>query len=471
VGTSVGEVERLANRYDLQHEVAAGKGRTLWHGHDVVLDRSVGVLILDRDHPHAEQVRLAAQAAARVEHPCVLRVVDADVADGQVIVVTRWLAGTTLAQLLDQGPLDPGQALTIARDVADGLTAAAAEGVHHLVLDPRDVLVTDHGVVVVGVGVRAALEGVTPDDDAESVDAWRVGALLYAALTQRWPGHTCAGLPAAPTVAGRVARPRQVRAGVPVELDDIVWRTLQPDAADPLDTPEQVANALRAVEEPSTPPVPRHDATDAPSHWPAVVITVVVTLFVLAGLLMGWQIWRDTARDDPAPTTTPTRAESPTASSPPEIDVALPLVSAAAFDPAGDGEENDADADAAIDGDQQTSWQTLTYASRDLGQLKPGVGLQVTLAGVQPVGGIELTLVGRGTDLEIWADKGTPQDPTAARPLAGLTRLASVRGAGDELTLRFAPPVETETVLIWLTALPSDGDGYRGGVAEVTLVS
>ena len=136
------------------------------------------------------------------------------------------------------------------RDIAGALTAAAAEGVHHLVLDPRDVLLTDHGVVLVGVGVRAALAGVTPEGDPYQVDAWRLGAILYAALTARWPGEACAGLPAAPMVAGQLPRPRQVRAGVPVDLDDIAWRALHPSVAHPLATPQAVAEALDKLDAP-----------------------------------------------------------------------------------------------------------------------------------------------------------------------------------------------------------------------------
>ncbi len=465
-------MERLVNRYDLIEEVAAGKGRSLWRGHDVVLDRPVGLLVLDADHPHAEDVRVAAQAAARVEHPRVLRVVDADVSEGRVVVVTRWLEGSSLAELLANGPLESDQALAIVRDVADAVAAAAVEGVHHLVLDPRDVLVTDHGVVLVGVGVRAALEGVPADSDAENVDAWRLGALLYAALTARWPGHSCAGLAAAPTVAGRVARPRQVRAGVPPEVDEIAWRALQPDADNPLETPAQVADALNKVDLSSSTPATGSAVRNAP--WLAVVGVGVVLLFVIAALLVGWQVWQNSTRPD-AEGSTPSgpNSGSPNGSAAPSItpEAPLTLVSATAFDPAGNGEENDSDADLAIDGNPDTSWQTLTYTTRALGDLKPGVGLEIHLDGEQAVGGIELDLVGQGTDLQIWAKEPGAAAPTSSDPLNGYRKLASVPGAGDQLTYRFAPAVQTRSVLVWFTGLPAEADGYRGGVAEVRLVS
>ena len=62
--------------------------------------------------------------------------------------------------------------------------------------------------------------------------------------------------------------------------------------------------------------------------------------------------------------------------------------------------------------------------------------------------GIELSLVGRGTDMQVWAArrpptrKGHHQDTDPEDPLAGYRKLASVRGASDLVTLRFSPPVD-----------------------------
>ena len=96
-------MERLSGRYELDSEVARGRGRTLWHGRDTVLDRPVGVLLLDAGHPHADAVRRAAQRASAVEHPGLLRVIDTAEDDGRVFVVTRWLAGSPLSERLAVG--------------------------------------------------------------------------------------------------------------------------------------------------------------------------------------------------------------------------------------------------------------------------------------------------------------------------------------------------------------------------------
>ena len=54
-----------------------------------------------------------------------------------------------------------------------------------------------------------------------------LGALLYAALVGRWPGRPASVVPDAPLDHGQVCRPRQVRAGVPRELDTLCRRLLR----------------------------------------------------------------------------------------------------------------------------------------------------------------------------------------------------------------------------------------------------
>ena len=470
-------MERLAGRYELATEVTRGKGRAIWQGRDSVLDRAVGILVLDRDHPRAAAVRAAATTSARVEHPGLLRVIDADVDDGRVFVVTPWWPGITLAERLASGPLAAGEATTVIRHVADALAASAAAGVHHLVLDPRDVVLTDHGAVLVGVGVRAALEEVVAGDDADQVDAWRLGALLYSALTARWPGDACAGLPSAPIVDGRVARPRQVRAGVPRPLDDVVWRCLDPEADRPLTTPQAIANALDDAEQTadlSGRGAALAGASVASWPWARMGLAALAAIVVAALALVGVQVWQDAGRPEATGSPTPQPSPSgPATSAPPtptdEL-TALPLAGVRAFDPAGDGKENDSEAALAVDGDSATAWRTVTYTSRDLGGLKPGVGLLLDLGGVTDVGGVDLELVGRGTDLQVLVSERAKVRPGDAAPTRGFRRLASARGAGDRVTFRPLEPTSARWVLVWLTALPVDTDGYRGGVAEVTVL-
>ncbi len=460
-------VERLAERYDLLTPVAVGQGRVLWQAHDQVLDRGVGVLLLERGDPRAERVRAAAQAAAAVEHPHLQQVVDVDDDDGRVFVVTRWSAAHTLADVIVGRTMRADDAAELVAQIADALAASDAVGLHHCVLDPRDVLVAESGAVVTGLGVRAAISET--DDGGATLDVRRLGALLYATLTGRWPDGDCAGLPAAPTVDGAPARPRQVRAGVPAVLDDITWRALGfPGDGPALESPADVAKALdAAVEDRSTAREP-HEDDDRPGRpSTAVVVGLLAVVAILATgvVLLGLQVWADRTAEPPSPAAssvepTPTRTSaSPTPGTP----VSVPIGSVSVFDPQGDETENDDLAPAAVDDDLTTAWTTVTYTTRDLGGLKQGVGLVLELKRRTPVAGVDLELLGRGTDLQVLTTRGDPFD------LDGYRLASEVAGAGDRLTLRFAPAVPADAVLIWLTGLPAAGNGYQGGIADVVV--
>jgi hypothetical protein len=256
-----------------------------------------------------------------------------------------------------------------------------------------------------------------------------------------------------------------------MDLDEVVQRALSLEVEEPLTSPAMVAEALAEV---GVPPRWGAPTPNRPLPWRAMGIALIAMLFLAGLVLVGWQFWldRDRAPAGTAATSSPSATPSPSEPTEP-AETPLPVTRAVAFDPAGDGEENDEDAKLAIDGDPATAWRTLTYATRELGDLKPGVGLELRLSGSQPVAGIDLELVGRGTDVQIWAKRPEGSDTGKAGngPLAGYQKLASVRGAGDQATWRFAPAVDTRSVVIWLTALPTSEPGYRGGIAEVLLLS
>jgi putative peptidoglycan lipid II flippase len=134
------------------------------------------------------------------------------------------------------------------------------------------------------------------------------------------------------------------------------------------------------------------------------------------------------------------------------------------FDPDGNGEENPAEAPLAVDGDPGTAWRTLRYTRPELGGDKPGVGLLLDLGRVTQVGAVRLELVGRGTSVELRAASSESEASADYIAVAGAT------GAGDLVTLRPDPAVQARFLLIWLTRLPPEGAGFRGGVAGIEVM-
>ncbi|WP_097196832.1 protein kinase family protein [Blastococcus aggregatus] len=134
------------------------------------------------------------------------------------------------------------------------------------------------------------------------------------------------------------------------------------------------------------------------------------------------------------------------------------------FDPEGDGQpENDGDVPLTFDGDPTTTWSTVTYrGSATFGNLKSGLGIVYDLGDSQSLAGVTVSTPRPGATVEI----RTADSP--AGDLGGFDPAAS--GTLEETTdLRFDEPVEARYVLLWITELVEDGDGFVGEIGEVTV--
>lgn len=496
---------RLMQRYRLEeHLGAAGaadssvtttgggqvKGATYWQARDELLDRPVGVCLLRSGTSYAERVLAAARQAAVLTDARFLRILDAAEADGIVYVVTEWVPAPTLADLVADGPLPPAEARELAAEVAAALAAAHEAGLTHLVLRPENVLRTAHGQVKLsGLAVDAAARGERVDDPAEAArrDTAGAGALLYTALTARWPGVGDTAVPPAPLDGGAVCSPRQVRAGVPDDLDDLTCRALGlpgRHGAAPLASVEELRDLLASVQVTSrlalptgvaarqgeTPPTyaapPAPAGYDPPPvRWPlgaawwAVVGLVAVIAVALAASLMFGDVGVPGADRKPsggASSTAPGKA----AGEP------LRIAGVTSFDPPpdGTGDENGDRAQLAVDSDPGTAWTTKTYLDQfGPSGLKEGVGLVVDLGERRDLTQIRIDVGGGATDLQV---------RVADRPGATADDFRLVAEASDvagQATLKPAEAVSARYVLVWLTQLPAVGDGFRGEIAEIAV--
>lgn len=258
---------RLVARYELVSTLPDDLADAeAWAAHDLVLGRAVRVLLPRGDR--VPQVLDAARRAALVADPRLVRVLDVGVdhlpgPDGTEqpvpYVVTEPFAGTTLTDLTAGGPLDADLARSVVGEAAGALESARRRGLHHWALRPDAVRVRDDGrVLVTGLGVDGPLAGLDEadaDPDAASrADAVGLVALLYHALSGRWPTAALEGewldpdsprpVPAPRTGAGPVAL-RTLAPQAPGDLQTLTGTTLDDTRADGPATPGEVAAALQ----------------------------------------------------------------------------------------------------------------------------------------------------------------------------------------------------------------------------------
>ena len=219
----------LIGRYRLDDLISESREGRFWRGYDTVLARPVAVHCLDADDDRAPALMEAARASARISDTRLLRVLDAE-SDGRfAYVVNEWGWGTSLDLLLAAGgPLPARAAAWVVDEVAGTLAVAHDLGVAHGRLRPESVLIDRNGSIrIIGFAVDAALYGLSAGRIED--DVTDLAGLLHATLTGRWAGVSESAVPPAPRDhdgAGRVLRPRQVRAGIPRVLDDLVDEVL-----------------------------------------------------------------------------------------------------------------------------------------------------------------------------------------------------------------------------------------------------
>ncbi|MEV6198501.1 protein kinase family protein [Streptomyces sp. NPDC051771] len=492
---------KLARRYRLEECVTRLDGFSSWRAVDEKLRRAVGVHLLPADHPRARSVLAAARSAALLGDPRFVQVLDAVEENDLVYVVHEWLPDATeLTALLADGPLQAHEAYQLVSQISQAMAAAHREGLAHLRLTPSAVLRSSTGQYRIrGLAVNAALRGITADRP-QRTDTEAIGALLYAALTQRWPYESDAyGLSGLPKGVGLIP-PDQVRAGVHRGLSEIAMRALANDGATasrqepPCTTPDELAKAVAAMPrvkppEPEfpapaeyqrttyqqgtygrpqprpvvtqpvpTPPAPLESRTGKALKW------AVGALLIAALGLGSWQIADRLLKPEPkdeTPVVQPTADEKPAPPKP------VTIQSADDFDPlpGGNGEEYPEAVKNAHDGDQGTVWHTKNYTTAHFGNLKTGVGIVLDLGSDQKVSEVDLSFVGH-TSVEIrTAPEGASSAPSTAD---GFTTQAS--DAGDDVKLKLTKPATTRYVLVWLTELPLTDGQFRGQLSEVKVM-
>jgi TolB-like protein/thioredoxin-like negative regulator of GroEL len=193
-----------------------------------------------------------AQAAASVEHPAVVTVYEAGLADDQPYLVMQRVEGETLEERLERGRLPIPEALALTGRVADALAEVHALGIVHRDLKPSNIILSARGPKILDFGVASVkgsprltasgtpvgtpltmspeqVKGLPADNRS---DLWALGVILYEALTGKAPfeGETPV-LVAHAVLTIQPPPPSSLRPEVGAELDYIVMKLLRKDAA------------------------------------------------------------------------------------------------------------------------------------------------------------------------------------------------------------------------------------------------
>ncbi|KQY22746.1 hypothetical protein ASD16_08945 [Cellulomonas sp. Root485] len=208
---------------------------------------------------------------------------------------------------------------------------------------------------------------------------------------------------------------------------------------------------------------------------PTALILILVVVAVIIGVILAFKALfssfepsGSSADPEPsqassAPAVAGEPSQEPSAPEEPAVPAGGPpvIASTTSIDPSdGDGEHQE-DVAKAYDGDPSTFWYTQTYKRDDFAGFKDAVGYAITLTQKTTVSTVTLRTNSNGGNVEIRATD-------AANPTGGPV-LAS-GPFGPETVFTLDPATETQSLVLWITQLPTAADGgFRLELTEIAL--
>jgi TolB-like protein/tRNA A-37 threonylcarbamoyl transferase component Bud32 len=261
------------SHYRLIEPIGRGAMGEVWLAEDTELPRKVAVKLLPRHLEHdrnaVDRLLNEARAVSIVDHPNVVTVYEAGVAEGRAFLVMPRVEGETLEERLARGPMPVGEAVDLALRVADALAEVHALGVIHRDLKPANIILTPRGPKVLDFGVASIkdtpgltatgvslgtplfmspeqMNGQPPDNRA---DLWGLGVTLYQVLTGElpFPGKSFAEVMHA-VLNVQPQPPSALRPEVGRDLDFMVMKLLRKDPAHRYARAEELIADLESCE-------------------------------------------------------------------------------------------------------------------------------------------------------------------------------------------------------------------------------
>jgi hypothetical protein len=271
----------LAGRYRLDRRLGVGGMGEVWQARDLKferdlnLQRDVAIKLMHSTLTESDMLKrfqLEAKILSKLNHPHIVRMLDADWHEGQLFIVMELLADQDLGQLLSSSPrgLPVRRAVELARQLAVGLSVVHQRGIVHRDLKPANLFVqpgdllkigdfgiardssansvlTAHGVIMGTWAYIAPERWLGTWNGEPSTDLYSMGCILYELLTGETPFAAdsmaiirmhCEEAPAPPQARNR---------DIPELLNRLVLRLLEKEPASRPASAAQVASALAQI--------------------------------------------------------------------------------------------------------------------------------------------------------------------------------------------------------------------------------
>ena len=242
----------VLNRFLIERRIGSGGFGTVYEAWDGRLERLVAVKAIESSAGRGSgRVLREAQAAARLNHPGIVTLYEMGEQDGNALLVTELVEGSTLAELNREDALGDREIGEIGADLCEALDHAHDRAVVHRDVKPQNVLVTEDGeprAKLMDFGVARLADGAAltaPGDvvgtlaymapeQAEGrtagpeADVYALGLMLYECWSGENPNRRATPAATARAIGDRHRPLRRLRPDLPAELVATVDACLAP---------------------------------------------------------------------------------------------------------------------------------------------------------------------------------------------------------------------------------------------------
>lgn len=210
-------IGKIINNYKITEFIEEGGMGTIYKASHLKLTRSVAVKVLHQNltsYPQfKERFINEANILAKLSHPAIINIYDFIESDGQYFIITEFIEGETLADLISNNELNSVELiLNLFRQILNGISYAHNNGIVHRDLKPSNIMVQyDNTVKILDFGIAklsdssksltktgtkmGSLYYMSPEQVLGKevdfrTDIYSLGILLFEMLTKKMPYET-----------------------------------------------------------------------------------------------------------------------------------------------------------------------------------------------------------------------------------------------------------------------------------------
>jgi serine/threonine protein kinase/Flp pilus assembly protein TadD len=245
-------IGKTISHYKILEKLGEGGMGVVYKAQDTKLKRTVALKFLPAEltgDPEAkERFIQEAQAASALNHTNICVIHEIDELEDQSFIAMEYVEGETLKARIRKDPLNLGEAVGIATQVAGGLAKAHSKGIVHRDIKPANIMVTsdgtakivDFGLAILAGQVRLTRAGATSGTAAymspeqargeqidHRTDIWSLGVVLYEMVSGQLPFRGEYEPALIYSILNDTPRPMSaLRGEVPPELERIVMTAM-----------------------------------------------------------------------------------------------------------------------------------------------------------------------------------------------------------------------------------------------------